>query len=143
MRVMPPRPVQTTKRVETLSERVADQAVEVASLALNVPAREIKSSSRSRARAAFARQIAMYLAHVVGQATTVDLAAYFGRDRSTISHACALIEERRDGPLFDRQIEILEIEMRGRVAFLMARYERDVLREEVRAKIPHSGDKQR
>ncbi|MBY0422601.1 MAG: hypothetical protein K2Q06_09875 [Parvularculaceae bacterium] len=129
---MPPRHIQAKTRIETLAELVAEQAVEVASLALNVPAREIKSSSRLRARAAFARQIAMYLAHVIGQATTVDLAVIFGRDRSTVSHACAMIEERRDSALFDRQIEILERDMRGRVAFVMARYERDALRAEMR-----------
>ncbi|MEQ8823668.1 MAG: hypothetical protein RIC14_04770 [Filomicrobium sp.] len=32
----------------------------------------------------------------------------FERDRTTVSHACALIEDRRDEPIFDQLLEMLE-----------------------------------
>jgi hypothetical protein len=30
------------------------------------------------------------------------------RDRTTVAHACQVVEERRDDPRFDRVIELLE-----------------------------------
>lgn len=109
----------------SLSREIAREAVDIASLALNVAAADIRAPTRERARAAFARQVAMYLAHVIGQLTTVDIAAHFARDRSTVSHACASIEERRESPLFDKQFEVLEAEMRARMEFLISRFERE------------------
>jgi hypothetical protein len=36
------------------------------------------------------------------------VAAALGRDRSTVTHACSIMEERRDDPAFDRWIDALE-----------------------------------
>jgi chromosomal replication initiation ATPase DnaA len=36
------------------------------------------------------------------------VAAVFGRDRSTVSHACRVIEGRREDPRFNRWLEALE-----------------------------------
>ena len=113
-----------------LEEKIARQAMDLAALSLNVTLRDMRSTQRDKARAAFARQLAMYLAHVVGQLSTNALARIFGRDRSTVSHACAMIEERRDAPLFDKQIEMLEAEMRARVVFVLARDEREAFQNE-------------
>ncbi len=64
--------------------------------------------SRCQANAARARQLAMYLTHVVlGQSLTA-VGAAFGRDRTTVSYACALIEDMRDDPRFDQDVSRLE-----------------------------------
>ncbi len=54
----------------------------------------------------------MYLCHVVGDMSLRDVADAFDRDRTTVSHACHAIEDRRECPIFDRQIEHLERELR-------------------------------
>jgi len=64
--------------------------------------------SRGRAKVALARQVAMYLAHVACGLTLTDTGRLFGRDRTTVAHACGVIEDRRDDPLFDRSLDLLE-----------------------------------
>lgn len=64
--------------------------------------------TRGRSRIAFARQVAMYLAHVTFGLTLTTVGRAFGRDRTTVSHACALVEDARDNPEFDRTLELLE-----------------------------------
>ena len=68
----------------------------------------LKRPTRGRSRVAFARQVAMYLAHVTFGLTLTTVGRAFGRDRTTVSHACALVEDARDNPEFDRTLEILE-----------------------------------
>jgi chromosomal replication initiation ATPase DnaA len=50
----------------------------------------------------------MYLAHVACGLTLTDTGRLFGRDRTTVAHACGVIEDRRDDPLFDRALDLLE-----------------------------------
>ncbi|HEX5509081.1 MAG TPA: helix-turn-helix domain-containing protein, partial [Pseudolabrys sp.] len=57
---------------------------------------------------AFARQIAMYLTHIVLGQNYSDVGRLFGRDRTTAKHACYLIEERRDDPATDALLQSLE-----------------------------------
>lgn len=68
----------------------------------------LKRPTRGRSRVAFARQVAMYLAHVTFGLTLTTVGRAFGRDRTTVSHACALVEDARDNPEFDRTLELLE-----------------------------------
>ena len=58
--------------------------------------------------AAFARQIAMYLAHVGFGLSMAEIGRAFGRDRTTVLHACHLIEDRRDEVRFDQLLDHLE-----------------------------------
>ena len=58
--------------------------------------------------AAFARQIAMYLAHVGFGLSMAEIGRVFGRDRTTVVHACHLIEDRRDEVRFDQLLDHLE-----------------------------------
>jgi chromosomal replication initiation ATPase DnaA len=58
---------------------------------------------------AFARQVAMYLAHVGGGLCLSEVGRLFARDRTTVAHACALVEDRRDDPDFDRCLSFLEL----------------------------------
>lgn len=63
--------------------------------------------SRGRANVALARQLAMYLVHVDLGRTLTQVGVLFGRDRTTVAHACALIEDLREGQ-FDREVDCLE-----------------------------------
>lgn len=75
---------------------------------------EVVAIKRSAA-VAFARQLAMYLCHVVADMSLSLVAAEFGRDRTTVSHACHAIEDRRECPIFDRQIEHLERDLKRQI----------------------------
>lgn len=91
----------------------AQLAASVASYALNVPAAAIVSENRGCAKAAFARQIAMYLCHTGFELSLARVAAAFGRDRSTVAHACHLIEDRREEGQFDLWLDALETMLRA------------------------------
>lgn len=73
-----------------------------------VDVNELKAGTRGGPQAAFARQIAMYLMHVVYRLTMAEVAREFKRDRSTASHACHRVEDLRDDPSFDRQLALIE-----------------------------------
>lgn len=89
-------------------EAAARLAAGVASYGLEVPVEEIIDPCRGSAPAAFARQVAMYLCHVSFELSLGRIARAFGRDRSTVAHACHQIEDRRDHPGFDDWIAALE-----------------------------------
>jgi chromosomal replication initiation ATPase DnaA len=69
---------------------------------------ELRAPSRSRSQIALARQIAMYLAHVVFSMSLAEVARGFGRDRSTACHAVQRVEAMRDDPELDRTLVWLE-----------------------------------
>jgi chromosomal replication initiation ATPase DnaA len=69
---------------------------------------ELFMVSRGRARVALARQVAMYLAHVSCGLSFTEVGEIFHRDRTTVAHACGVVEDRRDDPVFDRALELLE-----------------------------------
>jgi Bacterial dnaA protein helix-turn-helix len=64
--------------------------------------------SRGRARTALARQVAMYIAHVGLSLSLTQVGQLFDRDRTTVAHACEVVEQRRDDVAFDRAITLLE-----------------------------------
>jgi len=87
-------------------------AIGVAAYALGVPPEEIAAASRGRMRAAFGRQLAMYLCHVAFGMSLSRVALAFLRDRSTAAHACHLIEDRREEEDFDLWAGALEAVLR-------------------------------
>jgi chromosomal replication initiation ATPase DnaA len=54
----------------------------------------------------------MYLAHVACGLSLTEVGRLFARDRTTVAHACGLIEDRRDDAAFDRALELIEGIMR-------------------------------
>src|SRR3569623_26386 len=76
---------------------------------------DVLRPSRGRAEVALARQLAMYLTHVMLGRTMTEVGELFGRDRTTVSHACALIEDQRDDPRFDALVGRLEVAVDGLV----------------------------
>jgi chromosomal replication initiation ATPase DnaA len=77
-----------------------------------VALKDLCAATRSRPRAAFARQLAMYLSHVVFRLSLTEVAIAFGRDPSTAAHAFRRIEEMREDPEFDRTLNWLEAMLR-------------------------------
>jgi Bacterial dnaA protein helix-turn-helix len=82
-------------------------AMSLAAYALDIPLSTINAGRRNT-DAAFARQVAMYIAHVAFGMSIIRVASAFGRDRSTVAHACHLIEGKRDDRRFDRWLDALE-----------------------------------
>lgn len=80
----------------------------MASYVFGVPMEAICAKSRGAPEAAFARQAAMYLTHVAFSMSLNRVAIAFGRDRSTVAHACHLIEDRRDDPEMDSLFAAME-----------------------------------
>lgn len=72
---------------------------------------DLARSSRCPAPVAFARQVAMYMAHVAYQLSYAEVAQAFGRDRSTVSHACAMVEDARDDPDLEYRLDKIERRM--------------------------------
>lgn len=80
----------------------------ITSLVFGISLTQMNANTRLGANVAFARQIAMYIAHVRLTLTLSDVGRVFGRDRTTVGHACRLVEDRRDDPDIDFLVECVE-----------------------------------
>ncbi|MCX7359813.1 MAG: chromosomal replication initiator DnaA [Alphaproteobacteria bacterium] len=99
------------KRAEDAA--AAELAANVVSYALGVPPQNIVDDARGCSQTAYARQLAMYLCHVAFELSLARVASAFGRDRSTVAHACHTIEDRRDEVQFDLWMSSLEQMLRA------------------------------
>jgi chromosomal replication initiation ATPase DnaA len=73
-----------------------------------VPLATLLQRNRGTAEAALARQMAMYLVHTLLGRIMTEVGALFGRDRTTVAHACTLIEDQRERPAFDEAVARVE-----------------------------------
>ncbi|KAB2851606.1 MAG: hypothetical protein F9K44_00945 [Hyphomicrobiaceae bacterium] len=96
--------------------RITEQT---AASAFEIGAEEVASATRGSSQAALARQVGMYLAHVVCGLSLTEVGRLYGRDRTTVAHACAVVEDRRDDPTFNRAISALEYAVRQRGQMLI------------------------
>ena len=87
---------------------MAQRVLQLVALARGVQPLQLVHRARCRSRVAVARQLAMYLMHVALGWQYAEIGQYFGRDRTTVSHACAVIEDLREAPGFDAEVEQLE-----------------------------------
>ena len=99
-----------TSRVDRIEVREsACRVVNVlVAAAFGVPLEALRSVQRGSSRTALARQAAMYLAHVMLGMTITEVGQRFGRDRTTVAHACRTIEDKRDDPQVERLLSFLE-----------------------------------
>ena len=95
--------------------QVCDGVIDILSAFFNVSGRDLRSHSRCERSVARVRQVGMYVAHVTLALTMSEVGRAFGRDRSTVNHACHLIEDMREELEFDRIIQTIE---NIRVAFV-------------------------
>lgn len=85
--------------------------IAVVSEVSGIPAAEILAPGRGTSRISCARALAIYLAHVGLGLPVARVATGFGRHRTTVTHACARIEERREVAGWDRWVEGLEAKL--------------------------------
>ena len=90
------------------NRRLCQMLEDVVVAAFAVSREELRSSSRRRREVAFARQSAIYLAHVALGLSLTAAGDLFHRDRTTAAHACHRVEDRRDDPSVDRLLQALE-----------------------------------
>lgn len=90
---------------EAAGARLAESAVAAAA---GVSSRNLRAFNRGRKPVARARQRAMYLAHVAFGLSLTRVGVCFGRDRTTVRHACALVEDSRDDPRCEFGLSALE-----------------------------------
>jgi len=76
--------------------------------------RSMLGRERGDAAVAAARQLAMYLVHVLLGRRQDVVGRLFGRDASTVSHACRVIEDLRDTPPLEIEIATIEQRLRDR-----------------------------
>jgi hypothetical protein len=97
----PPSPPNESQALRMIIEQAVALGFDIEPELLSFP-------SRGRARTALARQVSMYVAHVSLSFSLTQVGQLFGRDRTTVAHACEVVEQRRDDVAFDRAIELLE-----------------------------------
>lgn len=102
----------TAKRRDEAALEICECLIDIAAALFSVSSKELRRPGRTAVPVSRVRQIAMYVAHVVLRLTMGEVGAGFGRDRTTVLHACQVIEDMRDDPEFDRVVLMIE-----RVAF--------------------------
>lgn len=95
------------------SAALCRETQQIVAHAFQISVSDLRQPTRCRADIALARQAAMYLANIVGGVSFSDVARGFGRDRSTVAHACGRIEDLRDDPGVDRSLALLESTLRS------------------------------
>ncbi len=93
---------------DRIGDARASALVRIVSRSFGVTPCEMFHHSRSRAPIAATRQLAMYMMHVVLGRNLTEVGRFFGRDRTTVSHACIRVEDMRDDLEFDKRINQLE-----------------------------------
>ena len=88
--------------------QLCDGVLDILSAFFNVSGRDLRSHSRCERSVARVRQVGMYVAHVTLALTMSEVGRAFGRDRSTVNHACHLVEDMREELEFDRIIQTIE-----------------------------------
>ena len=74
--------------------------------------------SRGRAHVARARQVAMYLAHTECGLSLTEVGKLYERDRTTVAHACQIVEDGREDRHFDAAMQ----NMACAIAIMQAAY---------------------
>ena len=91
-------------------DEAAIRVLELVGRVRGVSRSEMLSQRRCGNEVAAARQLAMYLVHTLLGRSYLEVAGLFGRDRTTVSYACARIEDRREEKSpFEGEVEAIEI----------------------------------
>lgn len=92
----------------TMDKARARLVVSAVAIEFAVPEFVLSSRLKGKSEVSYARQVAMYLMRCVYGLTKQRIAEVFDRHYTTVSHACNLIEEQRDDPVFD--VKLLKLE---------------------------------
>ena len=93
---------------DELALELCEGMIDITAALFSVSSKEIRKPGRSSLGVSRMRQVAMYVAHVILRLNMTDIGRAFGRDRTTASHACRLVEDLRDDPGFDTLLDAME-----------------------------------
>lgn len=100
-----------------------DSLIDILSAYFNVSGRDIRSPKRQNLDVARVRQIGMYIANVVLGINMTMIGQGFGRNKSTVIHACHLIEDMRDDEEFNLLVARLEAITHAAFKFTLAEFD--------------------
>lgn len=98
----------SSKRRDEIAQEICECLIDIVSALFSVSSKELRKPGRTADSISRVRQIAMYVAHVVLRLTQSEVGRGFGRDRTTVIHACHTIEDLRDDAEFDRVVSMVE-----------------------------------
>jgi len=96
------------RRREERCFEICEGMTDLTAALFHISSKELRRPGRAAAGVARARQIAMYVAHVALGLSMNEIGRGFGRDRTTVSHACHRVEDLRDEIEFDRIVHTVE-----------------------------------
>lgn len=87
---------------------ICEGVIDVVAALFNVSSKDVRRPGRTCLGVSRVRQIAMYVAHVSMRLNMRHIGRGFGRDRTTVVHACHLVEDMRDDSDFDQVVAVTE-----------------------------------
>lgn len=93
---------------EERAGEICECVMDIVAALFGVSGRELRAPGRAATGITRVRQIGMYVAHVILGLNMTEIGRGFGRDRTTVQHACHLIEDMRDEEEFDRIVIMAE-----------------------------------
>lgn len=87
---------------------VCEAVIDLAGALFNLSGKELRQPGRSQLGVSRVRQIAMYVCHVTLSLSMKEIGRGFNRDRTTVLHACQVVEDMRDDPDFDEVVATTE-----------------------------------
>ncbi len=100
------------RRSPTSATRICHAIARLVAEEFELDAVAVIAPTRGAPRAAYARQVAMYLAHVGFAQSFEAIGRAFDRDRTTVSHACRVVEDRLPYEQTRRRLAALEAQGR-------------------------------
>ncbi|HEV7255437.1 MAG TPA: helix-turn-helix domain-containing protein [Mesorhizobium sp.] len=96
------------KTREELVLSFCEGMIDISAAFFCVSSKELRRVGRTSLAVSRVRQIAMYVAHTLLGLSMKEVGRGFGRDRTTVLHACHLIEDMREDAEFDRHVTLIE-----------------------------------
>ena len=95
-------------RADPHTLEMCEGLIDIISAYFNVSGWELRAPGRGTRSVARVPQIGMYTAHVVLQLPMAEVGRAFGRDRSTVTYACHLVEDLREDRDFEEIVSAVE-----------------------------------
>lgn len=90
------------------SKCICDALLSLLVAFFKVPMQELCSPRRGNSKVARVRQFGMYIAHTMFGMSMSEVALAFSRERTTVKHACHVIEDLRENKSFDYSVSAFE-----------------------------------
>jgi hypothetical protein len=107
--ILPAPPENSTATAPSTPERTCQWVAFCVARDFRLDMAALFGPTRGARRVAFARQVAMYLANTGFEVSFETISRVFDRDRTTVSHACHVVEDGRDDIWLDCRLEALEL----------------------------------